>query len=254
VRRSMTAWSGHHVFALFLLFCLSSTHAVAQNAIETTAEKSGRGYVVAFGLSDEQRVFHSEATRGAAVLARYYGRGVAPVVHTNTRKVRAATAASVRSAIASVAARMDREKDVLFVFLTSHGSEKGLAVKAGRHRSTLTPSILAQAVKQTEVRNRVLIISACFSGIFAQLADATTLVITAADARHPSFGCEDTATWTYFGQALFEQAIPQSGNLRDAFITARSLVLARELKEGFEPSNPQMSGGQNLPASLLANR
>jgi hypothetical protein len=35
------------------------------------------------------------------------------------------------------------------------------------------------------------------------LADARTLVITAAAADRPSFGCEDGATWTYFGDAFF---------------------------------------------------
>jgi len=250
----MTARRRHGVFALLLVAWLSSAHAFAQAPIEATAERPARGYVVAFGLSDEQSVFHSEATRGAAILAEYYGRGITPVVHANTKKVRDATVARVRSAIVSVAGRMDRDKDVLFVFLTSHGSRKGLAVQAGRHHGTLTPAMLAQTLKQTEVRNRVLIISACFSGIFTRLADPTTLVITAADARHPSFGCEDAATWTYFGRALFAQAIPQAGNLRDAFFTARTLVSGRELKEGFEPSNPQMSGGQGLSASLLANR
>ncbi|MGC2716698.1 MAG: hypothetical protein WA366_25315 [Pseudolabrys sp.] len=29
------------------------------------------------------------------------------------------------------------------------------------------------------------------------------LVITAADADHPSFGCQDKAKWTYFGDASF---------------------------------------------------
>jgi hypothetical protein len=43
------------------------------------------------------------------------------------------------------------------------------------------------------------------------LANSDTLVITAADAGHASFGCEDNkAQWTYFGDALFNIA-PQSG-------------------------------------------
>nr|WP_256477112.1 C13 family peptidase [Bradyrhizobium sp. 186] len=33
-------------------------------------------------------------------------------------------------------------------------------------------------------------------------ANPDVLVITAADADHPSFGCEDKAKWTYFGDAF----------------------------------------------------
>ena len=98
---------------------------------------------------------------------------------------------------------------------------------------------------RTGVRNKVVIISACYSGVFIpRLADADTLVITAADANHPSFGCEDKAKWTYFGDAFFNTALRRSNNLKDAFLMARSLVSRRELREGFEPSHPQMAGGE----------
>jgi hypothetical protein len=65
---------------------------------------------------------------------------------------------------------------------------------------------------QTGVQHKVVIISACYSGVFIpRLANSDTLVITAADAGHASFGCEDNkAQWTYFGDALFNIA-PQSG-------------------------------------------
>jgi hypothetical protein len=34
---------------------------------------------------------------------------------------------------------------------------------------------------------------------------------------------------------------------------ARSLVLRRELREGFEPSHPQMAGGGNVEPLLMAH-
>ena len=86
---------------------------------------------------------------------------------------------------------------------------------------------------------KVVIISACYSGAFIpRLADADTLVITAADANHPSFGCEDKAKWTYLATRFFNAALRRANNLKDAFLMARSLVLRRELREGFEPSHP----------------
>jgi len=102
------------------------------------------------------------------------------------------------------------------------------------------------------VRYKVVIISACYSGIFIPpLATPNTLVITAADANHPSFGCEDRAKWTYFGDAFFNTALRHGATLRDAFSTARALILKRELSNGFEPSNPQMAGGTNVEPLLV---
>ena len=80
-------------------------------------------------------------------------------------------------------------------------------------------------------RYRVIIISACYSGVFARaLADPRTLVITAAAPDRPSFGCEDGATWTYFGDAFFNQALRGSRTLDEAFCRAREIVTKRERK------------------------
>jgi hypothetical protein len=148
---------------------------------------------------------------------------------------------------------MDAESDVLFLILTSHGSRAGLAVKAGRLRQTLTPSHLAGMLARTGVRHKVVVISACYSGVFIpRLAGPDVLVITAADANHPSFGCRDKAKWTYFGDAFFNVALRQAKNLKAAFDVARALVLKRELRERFEPSNPQMAGGENVRPLLIA--
>jgi hypothetical protein len=103
------------------------------------------------------------------------------------------------------------------------------------------------------VRHKVVVISACYSGVFIpSLADADTLVITAADANHASFGCEDKAKWTYFGDAFFNIALRRATSLKDAFLLARSLVLKRELSQGFDPSHPQMAGGGNVEPLLVA--
>ena len=75
------------------------------------------------------------------------------------------------------------------------------------------------------------------------------MVITAADADHPSFGCRDGAQWTYFGDAFFNTAMRRATNLRDAFNQARDIVRQRELRNGFDPSNPQMAGRREHRAS-----
>jgi len=148
---------------------------------------------------------------------------------------------------------MATENDVLFLILTSHGSRAGLEVKAGRLMQTLTPSNLADMLARTGVRHKVVVISACYSGVFIpHLANPNMLVITAADADHPSFGCRDTAKWTYFGDAFFNVALRQARSVKDAFVVARALVRRRELREHVEPSNPLMAGGENVKSLLIA--
>ena len=152
----------------------------------------------------------------------------------------------------SAASGLDAEKDVLFVILTSHGSPDGLAIKAGRLQQILTPAQLSAMLAKTGVRHKVVVISACYSGVFIpRLANPDVLVITAADANHSSFGCQDKARWTYFGDAFFNVALRHPVSLTDAFLDARSLVRKRELREHFEPSNPQMAGGANVLPLLI---
>ena len=217
------------------------------------AEDAPKVSVVSFGLFGDQGVFRSEATGAARVVAGRFGSGPVDVQY-NSKKGGRATIEVLAASLQAAANRMDAENDVLFVILTSHGSPDGLAVKAGRLTQTLTPSTLAGMLARTGVRHKVVVISACYSGVFIpRLANPDVLVITAADADHPSFGCEDKARWTYFGDAFFNVALRRAKNLKEAFVVARALVRKRELRERFEPSNPLMAGGTNVQPLLIAN-
>jgi hypothetical protein len=208
--------------------------------------------VVSFGLFGDQGVFRREATGAAQVVADRFGSGSVNVQY-NSKKGGGATIEALAMSLQMAANGMDVENDVLFVILTSHGSRDGLAVKAGRLTQTLTPSNLADMLARTNVRWKVVVISACYSGVFIpRLANPDVLVITAADANHPSFGCQDKARWTYFGDAFFNVALRRTGNLKEAFVLARALVRKRELRARFEPSNPLMAGGANVQPLLIA--
>ena len=49
---------------------------------------------------------------------------------------------------------------------------------------------------------------------------------------------------------FFNAALRRANNLKDA---ARSLISKRELREGFEPSHPQMAGGGKVEPLLMAH-
>jgi tetratricopeptide (TPR) repeat protein len=210
------------------------------------AEPKAAVTVVAFGLHDDQSVFESEAKGAARIVAdRFDGGSV--IVRSNTKGHEDATVETITSTLQTAAKAMDVQNDILFLILTSHGSRNGLAVKAGARQETLSPSRLVPMLNDTQVRHRVVMISACYSGVFIRpLADPDTLVITAADGDHSSFGCKTTNVWTYFGDAFFNTALRRTSNLRDAFALASSLIRKREQQGGLKPSNPQMAGGENI--------
>ena len=244
------SWTGQRLGASLVAFVLTVASAISPtHAVEDT----GKVGVVSFGLFGDQGVFRSEATGAAEIVAGRFETG--PIdVHYNSRKGGSATIEALARSLQLAANRLDAEKDVLFLILTSHGSPDGLAIKAGRLTETLSPSRLAGMLAQTGVQHKVVIISACYSGVFIpRLANPDVLVITAADANHPSFGCQDKARWTYFGDAFFNVALRQPVSLTDAFLDARSLVRKRELRQHFEPSNPEMAGGSNV-LPLLVDR
>jgi Peptidase C13 family len=216
-----------------------------------SAEPRTKVAVVAFGLDGDQSVFESEAKGAAEVVARRFA-AKAVMVRANTRSTTDATAATLAAALDSAAADLDTKNDLLVLILTSHGTHGGLVIKAADGpQDTLWPQTLSAMLDHAGVRHRAVIISACYAGIFIPpLAGPDTLVITAADASHSSFGCQDGAQWTYFGDALFNVAMRRATTLREAFDLARTLVRERELRNGFEPSNPQLAGGENIEQHL----
>jgi hypothetical protein len=232
--------AGAGLFGLLLLLLAASPSP------SPAAESGAKVAVVAFGLFGNQSVFESEAKGAARIVAKRFGTGPV-IVRANTKTREEASLKALAESLQSAAKTMDAENDVLFLILTSHGSPAGLVVKAGRLDETLSPSTLGAMLDRAGVRHRVVIVSACYSGVFIwPLANPDTLVITAADADHPSFGCKDGAKWTYFGDAFFNVALRTTANLRDAFVLARTLVRKRELRNGFDGSNPQMVGGENV--------
>ena len=156
--KSWISWFGVPLiaFALTVEVLVSTVHAVGD---------VHKVSVVSFGLFGDQGVFRSEATGAAEVVAGRFGGG--PInVRYNSKKGGGATIETLDMLLQAAANGMDPENDVLFLILTSHGSRAGLAVKAGRLTQTLTPSNLANMLARTGMRHKVVVISACYSGIF----------------------------------------------------------------------------------------
>ncbi len=223
--------------------------AVGLAVSPATAAEAFKSGVASFALWSDP-VFRSEASGGAAVVAAIYGHGGPVVVRANSARTLAASPTGIASALVAAQRGLDPERDVLFVILTSHGAPEGIADKGGGREGLIPPEAVAELLAKSPMHHKVLIVSACFAGSFTTLADADTLVITAADSTHTSFGCVPEARWTYFGDAFFNKALRRDGSIRRAFAEARLLIAAREAAQGFTPSNPQIAGGDNVLAIL----
>ena len=155
------------------------------------------------------------------------------------------------AAVHAIGDVMDKDNDVFVLVMTSHGEQTGFALQLPGGTAELTPQQVAAALDGEGIKNRVVIVSACFSGIFVPpLANDNTIVITAADAKHTSFGCAPERDWTYFGDAFFHQSLHPGADFENAFEHARVLIHGWEMMDRATPSNPQGSFGRALAAKL----
>ena len=203
-------------------------------------------YVIAASLWGDP-VFEREATNSAAILTEHFGAGGRAIVLSaggqGPRTLPPATPNSLSAAIGRVGALIDPEEDLVVLFVTSHGTPDGSAVfrEANRMSGALRPAHLRDVLAQAGVRNRVVIVSACFSGAFiAPLMDDRTIVLTAATHDRTSFGCQPENDWTFFGDALFNQNLRNGGSILAAFDRAKVLIGQWERERNLTPpSNPQ---------------
>ena len=148
---------------------------------------------------------------------------------------------------------MSLDRDVLFLSISSHGAEdKAIVVSnAQLPLNDLTDEDLAAALDESGIKWRVIIISACYAGGFIDtLKNPWTIVITAAAADRTSFGCASDRDLTYFGEALYRDALPGAHSLRAAFDAATAAIAARERSEHIDASNPQAYFGPEIEAKL----
>jgi len=158
-------------------------------------------------------------------------------------------------ALDDVALKMNRDEDVLVLYTTSHGSpHNGLNFRdPERGEAVITPTRLQAMLDHTGVKNRLVVLQACFSGQFVPvLQGPRTIVATAASAQKSSFGCAAGNDWTFFGYAFVNQAMRTPDTFERQFRRAWVTILGWEQKAGYDPSSPQISIGADTAAWLAA--
>jgi hypothetical protein len=214
-------------------------------------------YSIACAGSSSEDVFLNEAQGVNELMADLFDTGERSIVLANSVKhpgeAPFATVTALQRALATVAERMDENEDILFLFLTAHGSpDSTLEVSLPPyHFESLTPQRLRALLDESGIGYRVVVVSACYSGGFVQPLEAPdTLVITASRADRTSFGCKDGEEWTDFGRAFFKEALPATGSFEGAMRRARESIAKREAAQNLTPSEPQIYVGQGIREHL----
>jgi hypothetical protein len=214
-------------------------------------------YVVAFAGVGEENVFRNEAQFVVRQFEeRFDATGHTLLLVNNPQTLGTLPLASVtnlETAVAAVAERMDVDTDILLLFMTSHGSSDHVLSVSMEPLplDQIGPDDVSDLLQAAHIRNKVLIISACYSGGFIKpLADDSTMIITAAREDRTSFGCGTDSDITDFGRAFFVEGLNHTDSFTGAFNVAKSLVDAWEVRDHEAHSYPQIASTPQIESAL----
>lgn len=214
-------------------------------------------YFVGFAGFATEDVFSKEVFYVKQLFDRRFntqGRSINLINHLDTiNDTPLATSTNLALTLKGIAKSMDVDNDVLILYLTSHGSQsQGLAVSFWPLAlNDITPDRLKNMLDESGIKWRVIIVSACYSGIFIDaLQGPTTLVATAAAADKTSFGCGNESEFTYFGEAVFKEQLTRHYSITSAVRQAAVSISRREQAEKLEASMPQLSIGVEIEPKL----
>jgi hypothetical protein len=203
-------------------------------------------------------VFEREATQAEEILRNHLGGEGRSIILSagglGQRTYPAASPDNFAAAIGQIGATMDPAEDLFVLFITTHGQSDGVAAIREHNRmfAGLRPAHLSMMLQQANIQNRVVIVSACFSGAFiSPLMSDSTIVMAAAAPDRSSFGCQPQNNWTFFGDAYFNRSVREHGDMIGSFDRAKRLISQWEREQNLSPpSNPQIYVGARAAEML----
>jgi hypothetical protein len=131
------------------------------------------------------------------------------------------------------------------IHMTSHGvNGQGFYLSLA---GVMPPDYLADLVNEScGDAPTVILVSACYSGQFItdSLKGPNRIILTAARADRPSFGCSADTEYTYWDGCLLQE-IPNSATWPELYKNVNSCITAKETALGATPSEPQAFFGEN---------
>lgn len=234
-----------------------SQQTLLQDSLRAIAPSSGdrrQTFGLIYAPYDED-VFLRESVMVKEILEQRFGAQdrVVRLVNnaTTANELPWATTLNLERSLRALAQAMNTERDVLVIYLTSHGGAdfKLAAENWPLEVEDLTAAELRSMLDELGIRHRVIAVSACYSGGWIEpLRNDDTLVMTAADKDHTSYGCGSNSELTFFGRAVFDEQLRKTLSFEEAFNAAVPVIKQREIDgkkdDGF--SNPQISVGSNI--------
>ncbi len=168
---------------------------------------------------------------------------------TSTAPARLASSANVATALRAGGG------DACFVFITSHGEERGFVLRPDRR--LFDPGSLDRVLNAgCGSLPTVVVVSACHSGTFLtpDMRKPNRVILTAAAADRASFGCGAGDQYTYYDQCLLQQ-FDGAATWRDLAVATRACVENLERRMGVPtPSQPQTFVGAQVQDLRLPSR
>ena len=145
-----------------------------------------------------------------------------------------------------------RARSGCLIYFTSHGAPEGLALDD----DLVSPRTLAHVIARAcAARPTVVILSACYSGVFVPaLKSPDRMILTAARRDRSSFGCGESDKYPFFDACVLE-TLPAAPDFPSLAPAVRSCVARREREEDMAPpSEPQVWIGSrfNTPRRAFA--
>lgn len=231
-----------------------------QDAIDKLAPRvPGKAnlYLISFAGDGEENVFRNEVEYVEKLFSdRFDAKGHVLTLVNNPGTLDRRPIASLSNlelAIDALGKKLDPNEDVLMVFITTHGSRAHeLYVSLDPlPLDQIVPEDLADVFSESPIKQRVFVISACYSGGFIDaLKGDSTMIITAARSDRASFGCGTSSDITDFGRAFFVDALNRTASFSDAFADAKKEIDAWETRGEQSHSLPQIATTPAIEAAL----
>jgi len=137
------------------------------------------------------------------------------------------------------------DQDACLIHMTSHGSPQGFYL---RNASPITPQMLNKILDlECGERPTVVLVSACYSGVFVgpSMQKKNRIILTAARQDRTSFGCSAENQYTYWDSCLVD-SLPTAESWKSLYGTIQQCVQTKESQGHFKPSLPQAYFGEQV--------
>jgi hypothetical protein len=222
------------------------------------AERTGVEDVFFLGVAGEagNPLYLKEAELAIEVVRDVYGTDGRAAILANSAsefiRYPFATHNNFSGTLNRIGEMMDVEDDVLFLFLTSRGTQSSSFVlsQPGLALSDIDPKGLKNLLDVAEIKWRIIVISACYSGGFIDaLQDPNTLIITSSDKTEEGMGCVEKKGSTAFTRTFFDTYLKKAVGITAAF-NATLADLQTQQGPAKKLGLPQMQIGTEIKKKL----